>query len=162
MPLMKDKPESELESWIDRELHALPDLPAPQTLAPRVLAMIRPQPMLSNPRGRLMIKMALLVLLIGSLGWIGFANRGAWAGIPEVSRKWDFWSTTMASIWLTLTTLVNDLFFGLRLLQEQGWTSHPIMGSVISIFLMYIVFVSIGTGYYHLAAKARKTRFHLI
>ena len=38
---MKPDPEYELERQVDRVLKRLPEIPAPRTLMPRVLAMVR-------------------------------------------------------------------------------------------------------------------------
>jgi hypothetical protein len=95
-PLLKMKPDTqhELESQVDRVLKGLPEVPAPRTLLPRVLAAVRARAALPWYRQSwqvwpMPLQVATMFVLVASFGGFFFA---AWelsraAGYAAVSRK---------------------------------------------------------------------------
>jgi len=108
--------EQKLELELARELRSLPDLPAPATLAPRVLAAIARQ---ANPRWyrrpwpawpRLLQagSMALLLALFGALcfgGWELQQAAGAASGVQQLGM----WFSGVAALWRSLNVVAGAL-----------------------------------------------------
>ena len=154
---MNENKDSQLEAAVDRELKALPNLRAPKTLLPRVMAVIdqragvpwyrRAWQTWSLP----LQAVSMLVLLAAFAGmcfgsWQLVHGSAVASAISEASGCFRILSTTLS----TLGVLVNALALAVRSLG-----SVVLFGILVALLLGYAVCVGFGTLYVRLAFARR-------
>jgi hypothetical protein len=149
--------ERQLESEIDRELKALPDLPAPRTLAPRVLAAIGRRASLPGCRQSFQgwpvaLQTAALLFLVALFVGLCFAG---WS-LPQT----PVFVATMRHIThevSLLGTVLNALtvLAGAIALVVKNLGTGFLVALVVVLGLGYAMCVSLGTVYVRLAFARR-------
>jgi len=154
---MNENKDSQLEAAVDRELKALPNLRAPKTLLPRVMAVIdqragvpwyrRAWQTWSLP----LQAVSMLVLLAAFAGmcfgsWQLVHGSAVASATSEASGCFRILSTTLS----TLGVLVNALALAVRSLG-----SVVLFGILVALLLGYAVCVGFGTLYVRLAFARR-------
>lgn len=154
---MENHPDPRLEKFIDRQLRGLPELKAPPTLVPRVLAAIQirqrqqiwwQQPWLQWPRPAQVISCALAMLAIATAyfalpDWDSLAVNT----LPEkVAHRFALFSW----LWEIGSSLVNTVTAILHAFQP--WL---IYGFAV-LFLMYLTCVGLGTICFRVAFYKRE------
>lgn len=159
-PLLKMKPanQHDLECQVDRVLKRLPEVPAPQTLLPRVLAAVRARAALPWYRQSwqawpMPLQIATILVLVASFGVFLFAS---WelsraAGYAAVRQEIGEMFSAVAVIGNVLGVLVSAL----RLVVEKLGTGF-IIGCLAAAGLAYSIFIGLGTVYLRLAFSQRQ------
>lgn len=154
---MSKESHDKFEEMIDQELKKLPDLEAPPTLIPRVLAAIEAQtsrpwwlrPWLAWP----LVPQVASLALVSVLGWLGFAGAGVAAqhlqsaALPQTVTSWTGAFGVAANV---LDTLLNALWVVWRS-GGQLW----LLAAVVLAFAMYLACVGIGTACVRIAIDRR-------
>jgi hypothetical protein len=158
-PLLKMKPDTqnELECQVDRVLKRLPEISAPRTLMPRVLAAVRARAALPWYRQSwqawpMPLQVATIFVLVASFGGFFFAT---WelsraAGYAAVRQEIGAMFSGLAVIGNVLGVLITAL----RLVVEKLGTAF-IFGCLAAGALAYSVFIGLGTVYLRLAFSQR-------
>jgi hypothetical protein len=158
-PLLNMKPDTqhELESQVDRVLKGLPEVPAPRTLLPRVLAAVRARAALPWYRQSwqvwpMPLQVATMFVLVASFGGFFFA---AWelsraAGYAAVSQEIG----EMLSGLAVIGNILGVLLTAIRLVIEKLGTAF-IIGCLAAAALAYGIFIGLGTIYLRLAFSQR-------
>src|SRR5882762_10520527 len=145
-----------LEIEVDRQLKSLPELPAPLSLLPRVMAVIAARmalpwyrrPWATWPERLRWSSLAALLALFGGLcygGW-GVSNAAA----PSISQRFS----TLTSLWNALNDLLTAIVIGFRHLG-----TGTIVGIGAALILSYVMFLALGALYFRLAFASSKS-FH--
>jgi hypothetical protein len=149
--------EKGLEGEIDRELKALPELPAPRTLAPRVLAAIAQQARVPWYRQSwqgwpVPLQAAALVFLLAMFAGLCFAGwRLPQSGVFAAAlRQIAGYLAGLGTIWNTVNVLVGAMALVVRNL-GTGF----LIAVLVDIGLGYALCVSLGTFYVRLAFARR-------
>lgn len=150
-------PEKRLEAWVDRQLRQLPDRPAPSTLAPRVMALIRAR--VRVPWYRLTwwhwptlaqaFSLLLVSTLLGGLTWAGLhASEGDWAA--TTMQHLQGWLSPLQPLWVMLVAMSRAVV----LVVHQ---TNPLLLSGIGAVLMamYLSCLALGTVVYRMAIGKR-------
>ncbi len=149
--------EKELELEVDQALRSLPELPAPRTLAPRILAAIRART--AQPWYRqgwqfwpAPLRYAALSLLLGSFGGLCFAS---WqlTRAAGVQLAWQEVSRTLAGVFAlgnALLVVLNGLVLMLKQLN-----SAILLGCVAGLALAWGICLALGTACVKLAMARR-------
>jgi hypothetical protein len=157
--LLKMKPENQndLESQVERLLKRLPDVPAPRTLMPRVMGVVRARAALPWYRQSwqawpMPLQVATIVVLVASFGGFFFAT---WelsraAGYAAVRQEIGGMFSGVAVIGNVLGVLIGAL----RLVIEKLGTAF-IFGCLAAAALAYSIFIGLGTVYVRLAFSRR-------
>lgn len=155
---MKPEQQDPLERRVDQLLKELPDLPAPNTLAPRVMAGIRAR--FSLPWYRqswqtwpLLLQVVTLSVLVVSFGALTFAawQLGRAAGLAAVRQEIVEMFSGVGAVWNVLSVLVGAI----RLVVERLGTGF-IVGCLAAAALAYGLFVGLGTVYLRLVFAQRQ------
>lgn len=154
---MSSEFEVKLEQQIDRELHRLPDVPAPLTLILRVRAAMaaadqRPwwrRPWLTWP---VPIQAVSALLLAAGMAAVAYGCAGAWEAIVASSYA------QQTGRWIGVLALVADSFVALGRAMVLGGQSvgQPVLiyGLVIC-FALYATCIGLGTVFYRLVWHRR-------
>ena len=142
---MENNFEKQLEELIHRELRQLPDLPAPDTLIPRVRSAIAAQarqpwwqrPMMTWP---LALRLAFITLLVGSLGLAGFYGAEISPGVGFVFQKIAQFFESFTPLWEHLVALANAI-----LILGRAVSSYFLIYAALLLGVMYLACVGIGT-----------------
>jgi len=155
---MKPDTQHELERQVDRVLKRLPEIPAPHTLLPRVLAMVRARATLPWYRKSwqawpMPLQVATIFVLVVSFGGFCFAAWGLSraAGYAAVRQEIGELFSGVAVIGNVLGVLISAM----RLVVEKLGTAF-IIGSFAAAALAYSVFIGLGTVYVRLAFSQRR------
>ena len=149
--------EQRLAAAIDRELKALPNLPAPETLLPRVLAVIKQPAALPWYRRAwqtwpLPLQAVSMLVLLTAFAGVCF---GSWQIIhtPAVAsaiHDLGGWLNSLSVIWKTAGVLVNAVAMAFTSLGT--WV---VAGCMVTLALGYATCVGLGTIYLRLAFARR-------
>ncbi len=137
--------EKQLVGLIHRELRRLPDLPAPDTLIPRVRSSIAAQarqpwwqrPMMTWPVD---FRVAFIALLVGSLGLAVFSGAEISLGVSFVFQKIMQVFGLFTPLWEHLVVLANVV-----LILGRAVSSYFLMYAALLLGVMYLTCVGIGT-----------------
>ncbi len=154
---MKPDNQQELECQVDRALKRLPEVTAPRTLMPRVLAAVRARAALPWYRQSwqawpMPLQVATIFVLVVSFGGFFFAT---WelsraAGFAAVRQEIGGMFSGVAAIGNVLGVLISAL----RLVVEKLGTAF-IFGCLAAAALAYSIFIGLGTVYLRLAFSQR-------
>jgi len=159
-PLLKMRPDNqhELECQVDRVLKRLPEVSAPRTLLPRVLALVRARAAMPWYRQSwqawpMPLQVATIFVLVASFGGFFFA---AWelsraAGYAAVRQEIGEMLSGVAVVGNVLGVLINAI----RLVIERLGTAF-IIGCLAAAALAYSIFIGLGTVYVRLAFSQRR------
>jgi len=149
--------QKKLEAAIERELKALPDLQAPQTLVSRVMSSLANQatlpwyrqPWLMWPVG---LRMASLAVLLAISGAICF---GAWKltqaeSFLAVIHQMNGWFAGANTLWNALNAVLG---VGLMLIKKLG--TGFIIAALLAVAMGYAMCIGLGTVYVRLAFGRR-------
>jgi len=149
--------DKQLEAQIDRELKALPLLPAPPTLAPRVMAAIAvrtaaPWYRRSWPTWPLALQAASMVVLLAAFAGICV---GSWQFLhtPVVlsaASEVSGWISSLSAVWKAAAALVHAVVLGIKSLGV--WV---LAGCLVAVLFGYAACVGLGTIYFRLAFARR-------
>ena len=155
---MKPDTQHELENQIDRVLKRLPEVSAPRTLMPRVMAAVRARAALPWYRQSwqawpMPLQVATIFVLVASFGGFFFAT---WelsraAGFAAVRQEIGGMFSGVAVIGNVLGVLISAL----RLVVEKLGTAF-IIGCLAAAALAYSIFIGLGTVYLRLAFSQRQ------
>jgi hypothetical protein len=144
---MNPNHEPELETLVDRELKSLPPLPAPPSLAPRILAVIaacaeapwyrRPWP--TWPLALQGSSLAILLALFGTL-CLGGVKLFQTEAVTETSAKVGGVLSVFELAWRTLG-LLRDA--GLQVIQHVG--SGYVIGFAVVVLMAYALCLGLGS-----------------
>lgn len=135
----------DLESWLDEQCRVLPDLPAPPTLIPRVMAALRERearsavwwrrPWWDWPRAAQAASLVLLSLAIGLLGWTVVEVREALLASywQHALSEWRGQFAPLLQIGHALGGVVATLARHLK-----GTVGMVLMGALIALYLTCI------------------------
>jgi hypothetical protein len=154
---MNENENLQLEAAIDRELKALPNLHAPQTLLPRVMAMIEQHVVLpwhrrawqTWPLPLQVVSMLVLLLAFGGLCFESWQLVHAPA-VASAASEASGWFRKLSTSLNTLAVLANALALAVRSLGPLVLT-----GIVMALGLGYAACVGFGTMYLRLAFARR-------
>jgi hypothetical protein len=159
-PLLKMIPDNQhdLESQVDRLLKGLPEVSAPRTLMPRVMARVRSHAALPWYRQSLRawpmsLQIVTILVLVASFGGFFIATwelsraAGYAAAKQEVAAMFS-WVTVAGNI-------LGVLISAIRLVVERLGTAF-IIGCVAAAALAYSIFIGLGTVYLRLAFSQRQ------
>jgi hypothetical protein len=157
---MRLEPYEHLQDWeeaLDEELRQLPDTPAPETLIPRVMAVVRAKAGLPwwrrtwwhwPPAAQVLVLLSFLGLLMG-VGWYGPA---AWDALAASQP-----GQTVAA-WLQALDPLADCLAALAsafaLVIKQAGTLALVLAAVICL-AMYLSCLGLGTMMYRVAFSKR-------
>ena len=144
---MKPEYEKELEAEIDRELKGLPELPAPDTLASRVMLAIESrakvawyrQPWQMWPAALRMGSLVLLLALFGGLCFAGWrlAQGEAFIG---ATREFGRWLSGVSALENTLNVLLGAVVLAVKQL-GTGF----IVAALAALAIGYAICLGLGT-----------------
>lgn len=150
---MNENENSQLEAAVDRELKALPNRPAPQTLLPRVMAVIERRAELPWYRRAWQtwpqpLKVVSLLVLLAAFGGLCF---GSWQfvhapAMASATSEASGWFRMLSGAWGTLGVLANALVLAVKSLG-----SVVLFGIITALLLSYAACVGFGTLYLRLA-----------
>ncbi len=151
-------PEEDWEAWLDHRLKALPDRPAPASLAPRVLAAVaararRPwyrQPWFAWPRLAQVLSLVLLSATLGSLTY-ALLHLGELAGGGTGAAPWRVWWAPIEALGTALALVFEAVELAARQVEGRVWVA---LGTLAA--LMYLTCVGVGTVLYRLVARPRR------
>jgi len=154
---MNENKNSQLEAAVDRELKALPNLRAPQTLLPRVMAVIEQRAGLPWYRRAWQTwplplqAVSMLVLLVAFAGLC----LGSWQlvhapAVASATSEASGWFRTLSRSLSTLGVLANALVLAVRSLGPL-----VLLGIMMALLLGYAACVGFGTLYVRLAFARR-------
>ena len=154
---MNENKNSQLEAAVDRELKALPNLRAPQTLLPRVRAVIEQRAGLPWYRRAWQTwplplqAVSMLVLLVAFAGLC----LGSWQlvhapAVASATREASGWIRMLSTTLSTLGVLANALAVAVRSLGPL-----VLFGIMMALLLGYAACVGFGTLYVRLAFARR-------
>lgn len=154
---MNENKNSQLEAAVDRELKALPNLRAPQTLLPRVMAVIEQRAGLPWYRRAWQTwplplqAVSMLVLLVAFAGLC----LGSWQlvnapAVASATSEASGWIRILSRTLSTLGVLVNALALAVRSLGPL-----VLFGIMMALLLGYAACVGFGTLYVRLAFARR-------
>ena len=146
-----------LEALIDCELKQLPELAAPPSLLPRVLAAIRQRLSIpwyrrawqTWPRGLQAASLALLVAMLVGISVAALGLREA-ANLSEPAQNARQWLSGAEVIWNTLTVLVRAAELSARQLGALSIAACIFAGTAA-----YISCLGLGTAFVRLAVPRR-------
>jgi len=154
---MNENENSQLEAAVDHELKALPNLRAPQTLLPRVMAVIEQRALLpwyrrawqTWPRALQVVSMLILLVAFAGLCF------GSWqlvhaSAVTSAASEASGWFRMMSRTLSTLGVLVNALALVVRSLGPL-----VLFGIMAALLLGYFACVGFGTLYVRLAFARR-------
>ena len=157
---MNSEYERQLEAAIDRELKALPELPAPRALTSQVLAMVAArtalpwyrQPWQAWP---VLLRAGSLTLLLAALGGLYFAGRMFTESAPVVAaaQECNHWLSGVAALWRGLNTLPGVLGSVLNYV-GPGFLA----ACFVAVALAYAACIAAATCYYRLGFAQSKNR----
>jgi hypothetical protein len=154
---MNENKNSQLEAAVDRELKALPNLRGPQTLLPRVMAVIEQRAGLPWYRRAWQTwplplqAVSMLVLLVAFAGLC----LGSWQlvhapAVASATSEASGWFRTLSRSLSTLGVLANALVLAVRSLGPL-----VLLGIMMALLLGYAACVGFGTLYVRLAFARR-------
>ena len=151
------QPPENWEETLDAELKLLPDLPAPDTLIPRVMAALAAEACLpwyrrtwwTWPLAARVLSVAVLSALWGSLAWVAW-HTGDNHVLAGAGDQVGGWLAPFRPAWTVLNSVVNALALVLR--QGGSWL---LFGAVAFAVIMYLSCVGLGTVFYRVAIKNR-------
>ena len=154
---MNENKNSQLEAAVDRELKALPNLRAPQTLLPRVMAVIEQRAGLPWYRRAWQTwplplqAVSMLVLLVAFAGLC----LGSWQlvhapAVASATSEASGWFRMLSTTLSTLGVLANALALAVRSLGPL-----VLLGIMMALLLGYAACVGFGTLYVRLAFARR-------
>jgi len=154
---MNDDENPQLEAAVDRELKALPDLRAPRTLLPRVMAVIEQRAVVPWYRRAwqtwpLPLQAVSLLVLLAAFGGLCFGS-GQLAHTPAVvsaTMEASGWFGLLSTIWGSLGVLANALTLAIRSLGPL-----VLLGITLALLAGYAACVGFGTLYVRLAFARR-------
>ena len=145
--------EKQLAAAVDRALKALPDLKAPGTLAPRVMAAIARRALVpwyrqawpNWPKPLQALLLVLLGSLFGGLTYLGWAlpRTEAVAGTLQQGGRW---LAELGVVWNTANALVGALGTVIKHLNPAF-----LLGCLVALGLGYMACVSLGAIYMRVA-----------
>jgi hypothetical protein len=149
--------EKRLEVEVDRELRALPELPAPRTLISRVMMALENRVILPWyrqgwqrwPVGLRAVSFVALLALFGGIcfgGWHLVHSEGFGAGMQKVGN----WFSGVTVLWKAVTTLVTAI---VAVVKNLG--TGFILGCLAALALGYAMCVGVGTLWVKLALAQR-------
>jgi len=149
--------EQRLEAEIERQLKSLPELVAPQSLAPRVMALLARRASLpwyrqSWPAWPVPVRVFALLIslsLFGVLCYVGW-EFSQLPGFAVVTEKFRFVSSGLSSIWNTLSVLLEAVLLAIKHL--GNWF---IFSAVAAVALAYGMCLGLGSVYLKLALARR-------
>ena len=154
---MNPHDENRLEAAIDRELKALPNLRAPETLVPRVMATIEQRAALPWYRRAwqtwpLPLQAAAMLVLLAVFGSVCVAS---WQVVhtpafASVSREVGSVFSFLGTVWRTVSVLLSAVALAFKSLG-----SAVVIGSVAALLFGYAMCVGFGTAYVRLAFARR-------
>ena len=150
---MNENENFQLEAAIDRELKALPNRPAPQTLLPRVMAVIERRAALPWYRRAWQtwpqpLQAVSLLVLLAAVGGLCF---GSWQlvhvpAVASATSEASGWFRMLCGAWSTLGVLANAVVLAVKSLG-----SVVLFGIMAALLLSYAACVGFGTLYLRLA-----------
>lgn len=150
---MNPSPNNNLERDIDRALKSLPDLQAPTTLVPGVLARIQsPAPSLAGRQFWQLwpapVRLVILTMLAGLFVALCWAGRDLFSAIGNspVAGQVTAWLSGLRVLLNTVGVLLQTC---LLLVRSLGWGA--LYGTFAALALGYAVCVMLGTVYVRLA-----------
>jgi hypothetical protein len=146
------------EAVLDRELKRLPDRPAPDTLIPRVLAVVegrtrRPwyrQPWRSWPPPAQILSVVVTSIVLGLLTWLSL-HAGGSQWIEAGAHRADAWLAPLAPLLSVLSGLANAAALVVRSVSPWVWA-----GAAGFCVLMYLSCMGLGTIVWQVADSRRK------
>ena len=154
---MNENKNPQLEAAVDHELKALPNLRAPQTLLPRVMAVIEQRALLpwyrrawqTWPRALQVVSMLILLVAFAGLCF------GSWQlvhapAVASATREASGWIRMLSTTLSTLGVLANALAVAVRSLGPL-----VLFGIMMALLLGYAACVGFGTLYVRLAFARR-------
>ncbi len=152
------QPDSDWEKLLDRQLRALPDRRAPDTLLPRVMAALRVRALpwyqrtwWTWPRPLQCLSLLLVSVVLGVITWLAL-HAGDVALTGQVGRQLGNWFAPVAALWTAVGVLVNALGAVIRSL---GTLNLCLAGAVL--LAMYLSCVGLGTVFYRVAFYRRNS-----
>ncbi len=156
-PTRPPGPTQQLETEIDRVLKGLPDLPAPTTLVPRVMAALESRARLpwyrqawtTWPQPARVAALAVLAVMFGGLCFAGWELSHAQT-FAAATQTVGGWFSGLGSLWKALNVLVGAV----GLVVKQLGTTF-ILACLVAVGLGYALCVGLGTVYLRLALARR-------
>lgn len=154
---MENNLDRKLEELIHRDLRELPEIQAPPTLGPRVLAAIQRRarrPWWQRPwtAWPVVLQCATLIALFGLLGFFFYGGHLAWKEYASGAISQSI--STGLGLLISVETLVSTLTRALVLAGgslNQVW----LIGGTAVVLVMYLTCVGLGTVCFQMAAKKR-------
>lgn len=157
---MDSQDQHRLEHAVTRRLRELPDLPAPETLVPSILASIRARAVVpwyrrSWPAWPVGLQGASLVLMLALFGGLCY---GGWKfsqaeTLGHAMRPIGEWFSAAGLIWRTLAVLGDALFLSVRQLNPT------VLIALIAVsFFSYTACIGLGTAFFR---HTRRQENHL-
>jgi len=150
--------EKNLELEIDRQLKALPELQAPASLLPRVMANIASRPALpwyrqSWSQWPMSMRRGSLAALLSTFGALCYAVSAIFdLASASVRQKVAGNFLGLASLWNVLSDLAATAFAAV---QHLG--TGTLVGIAAALILSYMMFLALGAAYYRLAFAPSKS-----
>ncbi len=140
------RPDPELEQSVDAALRRLPDLEAPATLVPNVLALLEARarqpwwqrPWFQWPRAIRLLSVAAVVLVVGSLLWVGVPA----VGQLDVAGWWQGLAGRLgglSALWKAGVSLLEALRLAFE--ASKVW----VLGCAALLVTMYLAGLGMGT-----------------
>jgi hypothetical protein len=151
------QPEEDWDDPLEAELRRLPDLPAPDTLIPRVLALLKAQTCLpwyrqiwwAWPPVAQLLSGVLFMALLGGATWVAW-HAGESGVLTSAGERVSGWLAPFRPVWTVLNSVVDALALVFR--QGGSWL---LSGLVAFALIMYLSCVGLGTVFYRVATKNR-------
>lgn len=154
---MRGQHEKRLAADIDQALRALPNLPAPRTLLPRIMSALEKAPVLPWhsqpwelwPAG---LRLAALIILLGSFGGLCLAGweLGRAEGLALALREVRDWCSPISAVWNVLNALL-----GASLLVVKQLGVGFISAGLVALALSYGLCVGLGAAWVRFAFARR-------
>ena len=153
---MNPHPDPQLEAWADRQLKSLPQLRAPRTLAPRILAALDAQQAISPAQGWAAWPMGLRLASLGGLALVFLALcLGVWqathsSAVTDATQHVTGFFSLLGSLGSALGSVLGAF---VQVAKRLG----PIWLSLIAFVVVagWISFLGLGTAFARLAWSRR-------
>jgi hypothetical protein len=149
---MEISPDPELETFIHRRLRELPDLPAPQTLAPRVLAALQARAQAWWRRAwwdwPLAAQSAFVALALGVAGLVGGGGLVLNQNVSHVSQQLAEKLPQVPPLRDTISGWVSQAW------AYAGTVSQPVwLGLLVSLAMTYLFCIGVGSAFFRVAVN---------